>query len=175
MAIGLLAAAILLAQAAPQTQAAGMPAPPLQVDDLAPGTVTVRVIRRTFSENIAGHPVDLQVLAAEGIELQEMTDEAGRATFTNLPIGATVLVRTLVDDERLTSEQFRVPAQGGMRLALVAGVGAGSGVNAPAAPRAPAAAAPADSAPLTATVILAALTVCVAAFFGWSILRRRRR
>jgi hypothetical protein len=53
--------------------------------------------------------------------LTAKTDDAGRAQFDKvLPAGAAVKAVTVVDGERLESEEFPAPAQGGIRLLLVA-------------------------------------------------------
>ena len=65
------------------------------------------------------------------------TDEAGRAQFDNVPAGSSVKAVAIVDGERLESQEFQAPAQGGIRLLLVAtdnGVGVGK-IN-PACPKA---------------------------------------
>jgi hypothetical protein len=95
-------------------QMSGIPRP---VDDLPAGSVSVRLIRGGLSNNIAGHPVDLHV----GGKVQTVkTDDAGRAQFDKLPVGATVKATADVDGEHLESQEFPAPAQGGIRLLLVA-------------------------------------------------------
>jgi hypothetical protein len=95
-------------------QMAGIPRP---VDDLPAGSVSVRLIRGQLSNNIAGHPVELYV----GDKVMTVnTDDAGRAQFDKLPAGTTVQAVAVVDGERLESQQFPAPAQGGIRLMLVA-------------------------------------------------------
>ena len=54
---------------------------PLQVGDLPPGTVAVRVIRQSFANNVANQPVELQVVGSSGKVLEVPTDASGRATF----------------------------------------------------------------------------------------------
>ena len=104
---------------------AGIPRP---VDDLPSGSVSVRVIRGALTNNIPNQPVQLQV----GPDIQTVqTDAEGRAQFDKLPAGVTVRAVAIVDGERLESEPFPAPGQGGIRLLLVA---AGD----PAAPAAPA-------------------------------------
>jgi hypothetical protein len=74
----------------------------------------------------------------------------GRAVFTSVPAGAHVHAVAVVDNERLTSIEFEMPAAGGVRTILAAGVGVGTPVggtataagestapNAPSAPSAP--------------------------------------
>ena len=101
-------------------QMSGMP---LQVGDLPPGTVSVRVIRRRFSDNIANQPVELE-LGTSGRTLKATTDAAGRAIFSGLVVGEPVAAQTLVDGELLRSQHFNLPPEGGVRLVLVAGVAA---------------------------------------------------
>jgi len=77
----------------------------------------VRLIRGDLSNNIPNHPVELHV----GSKVQTVkTDESGRAQFDGLPAGTAVKAVAVVDDERLESQEFPVPAQGGVRLMLVA-------------------------------------------------------
>jgi hypothetical protein len=97
---------------------------PLQVADLPPGIVIVRVIRQSFAQNIAGQPVELH--RASGRVMTAVTDADGRARFEGLQVTETVHARTIVEGEPLASQRFEIPAQGGVRLVLVAGVGAGS-------------------------------------------------
>lgn len=96
-------------------QMAGIPRP---VDDLPTGSVSVRLIRGQLSNNIADHPVELHF--GNGRVLTVKTDEAGRAQFDKLPAGSPVKASAEVDGERLESQEFLAPAQGGIRLMLVA-------------------------------------------------------
>src|SRR5262249_10259527 len=48
------------------------------------------------------------------------TDEGGRAQFDKLPAGATLKAVAEVDGEHLESQEFPAPAQGGIRVMLVA-------------------------------------------------------
>jgi hypothetical protein len=95
-------------------QMSGIPRP---VDDLPKGSISVRLIRGSLSNNIAGHPVELRVGAKV---LTVKTDENGRAQFDNLTAGATVKATAVVDGERLESQEFPAPGTGGIRLMLVA-------------------------------------------------------
>jgi hypothetical protein len=92
----------------------GIPRP---VNDLPAGSISVRLIRGSLSNNIAGHPVDLQV---DGKVRTVKTDENGRAEFDRIPPGTTVKATADVDGEHLESQEFPAPAQGGVRLMLVA-------------------------------------------------------
>jgi len=95
-------------------QMSGIPRP---VDDLPKGAISVRLIRGELSNNITGHPVDLHV-GSKVITVK--TDESGRAQFNDVPPGETIKATTEVDGERLESQEFPAPAQGGIRLMLVA-------------------------------------------------------
>jgi hypothetical protein len=90
---------------------------PRQVDDLPNGTVSVRLIRGQLSNNIVGHPVELQGGAKP---LTVKTDDGGRAQFSGIPAGTSVKAVADVDGEHLESQEFPFPGQGGIRLLLVA-------------------------------------------------------
>lgn len=93
---------------------AGIPRP---VDDLPRGSVSVRLIRGQLSNNITNHPVQLHV----GSKVMTVrTDDAGRAQFDKVTPGTTVKATADVDGEHLESQEFPAPAQGGIRLMLVA-------------------------------------------------------
>ncbi|HUK35181.1 MAG TPA: hypothetical protein VLV86_14785 [Vicinamibacterales bacterium] len=110
-------------------QMAGIPRP---VTDLPDGSISVRLIRGQLSNNIASHPVELHF--ANGRVIKVNTDDAGRAQFDKVPAGESVKATADVDGEHLESQDFQAPAQGGIRLMLVA-----TDKNAPQpAPEAPA-------------------------------------
>lgn len=121
VAIGAAAGVSLRAQAGPA--GAQMPDPqqmsgvPLPVGDLAPGTVTVRVARGAMTKVIADQAVEL---SGGPSLLTAKTDESGRAQFTGLRPGTRVKAATTVNGQRIESQEFTVPAAGGIRLALVA-------------------------------------------------------
>lgn len=127
LAIPLWAAAVLVmslaATAAAQLpQGAAMPDPrqmsgvPLPSNDLAPGSITVRVVRGSLSNVLPKQEVAL----TGGVSLKALTNEAGRAEFSGLPIGAKVRAVVTVEGERLESQELMVPPAGGIRLMLVA-------------------------------------------------------
>ena len=92
----------------------GIPRP---VSDLPDHAISVRLIRGDLSNNITSFPVELRI----GAKVQTVkTDDAGRAQFDNLPAGATAKAVAIVDGERLESQEFPVPAKGGIRVMLVA-------------------------------------------------------
>ena len=97
---------------------------PLQVGDLPPGVLVIRVIRRSFAQNLPGERVRIQV-GPEARSLEATTDQTGRARFDGLRVGDSVRVSASVQGESLGSGNFAIPAEGGVRMLLVAGVGAG--------------------------------------------------
>jgi len=121
--------------------AAQMPDPkqmsgvPLPVGDLPPGTVTVRVVRGTMTNVIAGQRVDL----IGPTPTSAKTNDSGRAEFTGLQPGTRVRASTTVDGEYLESQEFAVPSNGGVRVALVAAAsGQGQPGSGPQAAQTPA-------------------------------------
>lgn len=92
----------------------GIPRP---VTDLPAGRVSVRLIRGQLSNNIPGHPVELH---ASGKVLTVKTDENGRAEFSGVATGTPVKTIATVDGERLESQEFPWPGEGGIRVMLVA-------------------------------------------------------
>lgn len=103
-------------------QGSAMPDPkamsgiPLQVPDIPVGTVTARVIRGALTNPIPGHSVEL---VGAGAPRTASTDEAGRATFSGIPTGSRVKAVVTVNGERVESQEFEVPAAGGIRVMLV--------------------------------------------------------
>jgi len=117
---GLLLACVIALPSGVQAQ---MPDPrqmsgiPLPVADLPSGTVTVRVVRGVMTNVIAGQVVEL---TGGPSPLSAKTNDAGRAEFSGLQPGVRVKAATTVNGERIESQEFAVPATGGIRLALVA-------------------------------------------------------
>ncbi len=92
---------------------------PLPAGDVPDASVTVRVLRERMGNNIEGQLVTLRV----GTDSRTATTDAqGRAQFTGLPVGTTVQATATVDGEVLTSQEFPVPAKGGIRVALISGI-----------------------------------------------------
>ncbi len=98
--------------------------------ELPDGSVTVRVVRESVGNNLAGVAVELH---GAGDVRRGTTGADGRAQFASVPPGARVHARALVDGEQLESTIFDVPAAGGVRTILVAGLGLGTGGGAPGA------------------------------------------
>jgi hypothetical protein len=87
--------------------------------ELANGTVTVRVVREAIGNNVTGQEVRLTVA---GSVRTAKTDEQGRAEFSTLTSGAEGRAEATVNGEQLVSDPFMVPATGGLRVILVAGL-----------------------------------------------------
>lgn len=117
----------------------------LPAPELAPGTVTVRLVREAIGNNIVGEQVRLTVA---GVARTATTDAEGRAEFTGLSPNAAARADATVDGEALTSEPLTVPATGGLRVILVAGL------KAAAARAAEEAAAGAAAPPVKGVVVL---------------------
>ncbi|RPH64689.1 MAG: zinc ribbon domain-containing protein, partial [Acidobacteria bacterium] len=97
---------------------AGIPRPDGNLPD---GVVTVRVVRQSLANNVTDQAVEL--LAGDQT-LTARTDANGRATFRPPTVGAVIRAATVVDGERLESQEFPAPARGGVAVMLVAGLGA---------------------------------------------------
>jgi hypothetical protein len=150
---------------------------PLQVGDLPPGILSVRVIRQSFANSVTGQAVEVLPDGAAR-PLGGTTNAEGRAQFSGLAVGQTVQVRATVDGERLESQRFQMPAQGGVRIVLVAGAGAGTdAATAPAWPVATAAAAATGTRGDTTasmTRLYVALPLAALSFGAGTVLWRRR-
>jgi len=111
-----LAVGLVLAAAAPTAaQPASALGHPLPISKLPIGTVTVRVIAGDPSSAVSGVDVNLLV---NGEERTARTDAEGRATFSGLPDGATVQAQIDGDQGEVTSDEFPVPAEGGVGVML---------------------------------------------------------
>lgn len=121
---------------------------PLPVGDVPTGTITVRVIRGSFANPVASQTVELTGSASP---MRAATNEIGRAEFRGLTPGTRVKASATVGGERLESQEFAVPAAGGIRVMLVGA----DPVSAPSAPPpAPGAAASPPATPREGTVVL---------------------
>lgn len=111
-------AAPALAQLA-MPDASQMAGVPLGAPELPDATVTVRVVRERMGNNLPGQAV---TLTGGGITKTVTTDGQGRAQFSGFPVGTSVQAQANVSGEILSSQEFPVPAKGGVRVALVAGL-----------------------------------------------------
>lgn len=102
----------------------GMPDPramsgiPLPSTDAPAGTVTVRLVRASLANPIRQHPV--QFVLGGGRSQTVSTDENGRATLSGATPGSVVRAVTVVDGERLESQDFEIPSNAGVILLLTA-------------------------------------------------------
>jgi hypothetical protein len=128
----LLIAATAAAQMPDARQMSGIPRPDPQ---LTTGTVTVRVARGSFANPIDSLTVELSV---GGSPRQATTNGEGRAEFTGIAPGTTLKASATVAGERLESQEFSMPSNGGVRLALIAVDASAASAGAPAAPAEPA-------------------------------------
>ncbi len=98
---------------------------PLPVADLSPGTVTIRVARQMPANAAVGIDVKATTTAAGAapkvVTVKTGTD--GRATFDGLATGAEFQATLSVDGEALQTARFPIPAQGGTRVMVIAGLG----------------------------------------------------
>src|SRR4029434_2425189 len=91
---------------------------PLPAPELPTGTITVRVVRERMGNNISGQTVTLK----GGVSKTGTTDAQGRVQFDNVAPGTSVTAEANVQGEPLTSQPIMIPGNGGVRVALVAGV-----------------------------------------------------
>jgi hypothetical protein len=178
------------AAATQMVRAAGMP---LKDGALPPGMLTVRLVEGAFTRNLADQLVEVEVSGGK-IE-SARTGADGRAQFAHLPIGARVRAWATVGGERLESDVFDMPAEGGIRLLFVAGASAGAALPSssqpdtawtagspssalppghPPLPPAPAPSTPPDPADSDASTIRAVLLTATIFSFGIVLYRRRR-
>lgn len=113
--MAMLAGAALTAQAQMPSpkEMSGIPRP----DTTVPvGTVSVRVVRGGFDKNVPDQPVEFTI---DGTPRVVNTGADGRALVSGVRNGASVVVATTVDGERLESRSFTMSSTG-VLLALVA-------------------------------------------------------
>jgi hypothetical protein len=108
-----------VAQAAPGQHLESGAGMPLMDGSLPPGTLTVRIVRGAFVEDLTGQDVAVDVLGGDTREAR--TGQGGRAQLEHLPVGAHVRASAVVAGERLESEVFQMPPDTGVRVLLVAG------------------------------------------------------
>jgi hypothetical protein len=94
-------------------QASGVPLP---AADLPVGTVSVRVVRGSFDNNVAGVPV---VFTVDGRTTTVETDENGRAQLSGLSPGASLSAAATVDGAALATQAVTI-GDTGIRFVLVA-------------------------------------------------------
>ena len=115
-----LASPPLAAQQMDLRQASGVPLP---AADIPAGTVSVRVVRDSFANNLSG--VDV-VFSVNGQLSTLKTDASGRAQVQGLSAGTRVRARAVVDGQALESQEVTIGTTG-IRFVLVATGGAPAG------------------------------------------------
>lgn len=124
----LMASAVaVLAQMPDVSQMSGVPLPS---GELPNGTVSIRVVRGGLGNDVVGLDVELH---GAGQVWKAVTDGEGRAQFTQAAPGTRVHAVAQVDGQRLESQEFPVPATGGMRVILVGPLAGAAGAAAPRA------------------------------------------
>jgi len=91
----------------------------LPAPELATGTVTVRVVRESIGNDVPNQSVTVSI---GGATRTAVTDDRGRAEFTGLPAGQEGRAAATVSGEAMQSDPFTVPASGGLRVILIAGI-----------------------------------------------------
>ncbi|HUL71947.1 MAG TPA: hypothetical protein VLT86_02540 [Vicinamibacterales bacterium] len=89
---------------------------PLPAADLPAGAVSVRVVRGAFTNNVTNQAVEFTV---DGKRQTKTTDAQGRVELTGLTPGTKIRAVTVVDGERLESQEITMAASG-IRVVLVA-------------------------------------------------------
>ena len=100
-------------------QASGVPLP---AADVPAGTVSVRVVRGSFANNLPGVDVTFD---AGGKTTVVKTDAGGRAQIAGLAAGTSLKASATVDGEKLESQSVTI-GQTGIRFVLVASGGTGA-------------------------------------------------
>ncbi len=107
-----IAGAVSVVAQPPIEQMSGIPLPDPQLPD---GTITVRVVRGSVTNNVTGQTVELR---QGDTALTAVTDDEGRATFSTLSPGAQLQASTVLDSQFLQSQPFPAPGRGGVRIIL---------------------------------------------------------
>ncbi len=128
LALGVLAFVVPLRAQMDLTKVSGQPLPS---PDLPAGTITVRVIRGTITNNVPNQDVDVTV---DGAVRHLRTDASGHVEVSDLKPGTRVKAATVVDGERIESKDITIGPTG-IRVMLVAGLG-GAGASPGSAPAA---------------------------------------
>jgi len=109
---------------------------PLPDQGLPAGTITVRVARKMPVNAVVGATVTAMITSSGGETKKRTatTDGSGRATFDGVGAGNQFRAEVNVDGETIKSTEFAVPAAGGIRTMLIAGLDAAPAGGSAAAP-----------------------------------------
>src|SRR5262245_1759223 len=105
---------------------------PLPAPNLAPGTVSVRVVRAEITDVVTGAGVEL---VGGGTTRTAKTDQTGHATFTGVSTREEYHVATTVEGKHVESRPFHGPQQGGYKFMLVLAAAPQLGAGPTAAPQ----------------------------------------
>ena len=127
--LALLLAAPAQAQMGDMRAMVGRPLPAPQLPD---GTVNVRVSKQIPINGVPGVEVTAIVVMPGGESRKKVatTGPEGWASFDGLRAGSTFQATATVEGETLEVKKFPLPAQGGVRIMLVAQMGGGAGAEA---------------------------------------------
>lgn len=120
----------LAAQQMDLRQASGVPLP---AADIPAGTVSVRVVRDSFANNLSD--VDV-VFSVNGQQSTLKTDASGRAQVEGLASGTRVRTRAVVDGQVLESQEVTIGATGIKFVLVATGAAASGGPDAAGSPEA---------------------------------------
>ena len=118
---------LLVASTAQAQDMRAMLGRPLPDPQRPAGTVSVRVSKNIPMNGVPGVEVTAVIVkpGGEGRKKVVSTDPEGRAVFEGLEPGDTFEASATVDGEELKVGKFPIPASGGVRVILVAALGAG--------------------------------------------------
>lgn len=125
LALGLSSVTPLSRPALAQPMMGGMPDPsqmsgiPRPDPNVPAGTITVRVIRGSFQNNLGDVEVELAGLDGDATRRRAKTNAMGRAVFSDLPRGKRYEARASVDGEALATQPIPMPADAGVAVMLV--------------------------------------------------------
>ena len=111
---------LLAASVTAQPDLRRMSGVPLPTSDLPVGSISVRVVRGSFANNVTDATV---TFAVDGKPTDVRTDAAGRAEIKGLATGSRVKASAVVDGERLETQEVTI-GQTGFRFILSTGAGA---------------------------------------------------
>lgn len=88
---------------------------PLPSGDLPAGTVQVKIIAGSIAKPVADTDVHISI---GGVDHPARTNAEGHATLPGVPSGAKVQIKVKGPKDDITSDEFPMPAQGGVKVML---------------------------------------------------------
>lgn len=99
--------------------AAQMSGIPLPSPDLPAGTLSIRIAYGGLTETLPATEVELEILKGQGVMRQKATsDQAGRARFDGLPLGAQATAIVVHHGETFSTAAFKISGESGLRMLL---------------------------------------------------------